>query len=75
MTASACVQTGEPPVPPSLGADELAPNAADDPELYHGMPVNVQVVGRRFHEEQVLAITEYLDKLVRGAEVATSHKL
>ncbi|KAG8158088.1 hypothetical protein KVR01_011849 [Diaporthe batatas] len=40
-----------------------------DPELYHGMPVNVQVVGRRFQEEKVLAITEYIDRLLRGGGV------
>jgi len=32
----------------------------DDPELYHGAHVSVQVVGRRFQEEKVLALTEIL---------------
>lgn len=32
----------------------------DDPELYDGAHVSLQVVGRRFQEEKVLAITEYL---------------
>lgn len=32
----------------------------DDPELYDGAHVAVQVVGRRFQEEKVLAITEIL---------------
>lgn len=34
--------------------------ALDDPELYDGAHVSVQIVGRRFQEEKVLAITEYL---------------
>ncbi len=33
---------------------------SDDPELYDGTHVSVQIVGRRFQEEKVLAITEYL---------------
>lgn len=42
------------------------------------MPVNVQVIGRRFQEEKVLAITEYIDSLLRGSEVkeqGSEHKL
>lgn len=37
----------------------------DDPEIYHGQPVNVQIIGRRFQEEKVLAITEYVDGLIK----------
>ena len=33
---------------------------ADDPELYDGAHVAVQIVGRRFQEEKVLALTEIL---------------
>ncbi|KAH7346303.1 amidase [Rhexocercosporidium sp. MPI-PUGE-AT-0058] len=33
---------------------------AYDPELYDGAHVSVQIVGRRFQEEKVLALTEYL---------------
>lgn len=32
----------------------------DDPELYDGAHVAVQIVGRRFQEEKVLALTEIL---------------
>jgi hypothetical protein len=32
----------------------------DDAELYDGAHVAVQVVGRRFQEEKILAITEIL---------------
>jgi len=33
---------------------------ADDPELYDGAHVAVQIVGRRFQEEKILALTEIL---------------
>ncbi|KAL1852907.1 hypothetical protein Daus18300_011989 [Diaporthe australafricana] len=47
-----------------------------DPDVYHGMPVNVQVIGRRFQEEKVLAITEYIDSLIKGGEAeSAAHKL
>ena len=51
--------------------------STDDPDLYHGLPVNVQVIARRFQEEKVLAITEYIDGLLRAREVehGTAHKL
>jgi Asp-tRNA(Asn)/Glu-tRNA(Gln) amidotransferase A subunit family amidase len=32
----------------------------DDPELYDGAHVAVQIIGRRFQEEKVLALTEIL---------------
>lgn len=32
----------------------------DDPEVFDGAHVAVQVVGRRFQEERILAITEIL---------------
>jgi amidase len=34
--------------------------AIDDAELYDGAHVAVQVVGRRFQEEKILALTEIL---------------
>lgn len=39
--------------------------------------MNVQVIGRRFQEEKVLAITEYIDGLLKGGEVdhGSGHKL
>jgi len=39
---------------------ELLMVAVDDAELYDGAHVAVQVVGRRFQEEKILAITEVL---------------
>lgn len=32
----------------------------DDPEIYDGAHVSVQIVGRRFQEEKVIAITGML---------------
>lgn len=33
----------------------LTPGSADDPEIYDGAPVGVQIVARKFEEEKVLA--------------------
>ncbi|KAH9949475.1 general amidase [Amylocystis lapponica] len=33
-----------------------------DPELFHGMPVGLQLIGRPFEEEGVIAMTEVVDK-------------
>ncbi|KAK7727577.1 hypothetical protein SLS63_007019 [Diaporthe eres] len=68
-------------VPEGIREDYVTANEkvhqAYDPDLYHGLPVNVQVIGRRFHEEKVLAITEYIDGLLKGGEVehGAAHKL
>ncbi|CAK1357398.1 Acetamidase [Cercospora beticola] len=35
-----------------------------DPELFHGMPIGLQVVGQRLEEEQVLAIAEEVDLIL-----------
>ncbi|XXH00561.1 hypothetical protein Hte_006909 [Hypoxylon texense] len=43
---------------------------AYDPEVYHGAPVGLQIVGRKFEEEKVLAIAEIvcaaLEKATKG---------
>ncbi|KAH6679332.1 amidase signature domain-containing protein [Halenospora varia] len=44
---------------PINGVDEKV-QMAYDPELYDGAHVGVQIVGRRFQEEKVLALTEIL---------------
>ncbi len=33
---------------------------ADDPEIYNGAHVGLQLIGRRLQEEKVLAVTEYV---------------
>jgi amidase len=36
-----------------------------DPELFHGMPVALQLVGRNLAEESLLAIAEVVDLVVK----------
>ena len=38
----------------------------DDPEIYHGANVSVQLVGRRLQEEKMLALAEYVGQTLRG---------
>jgi amidase len=40
-----------------------------DPEVYKGLPVTMQVVGRRLEEEKVLGVTTVLEKLLRDANM------
>ena len=43
---------------------DKAVHAEYDPEVYHGAPVAVQIIGRRLSEERTLAIAEYIGKLL-----------
>jgi Asp-tRNA(Asn)/Glu-tRNA(Gln) amidotransferase A subunit family amidase len=36
----------------------------DDPEVYHGAPVAIQVIGRRLSEERTLAVAAEIARLV-----------
>jgi amidase len=36
----------------------------DDPQVYEGAHVSLQLVGRRLQEEKILAIAEYVGKLI-----------
>lgn len=36
----------------------------DKPDIFHGAPVSLQVVGRKLQEEKVLAMAEYLASLI-----------
>lgn len=38
----------------------------DDPHIYHGTPVGVQLVGKRFQEEKVLAIGEVIEGALKA---------
>ncbi|KAK7991634.1 hypothetical protein PG996_013351 [Apiospora saccharicola] len=38
-----------------------------DPEIYDGAPVSLQIVGRRYQEEKVLAIAEWLEAELKKA--------
>ena len=44
------------------GFDERSKNApiVDDPEIYDGGPVGVQIIARKFEEEKVLAIAKHI---------------
>ncbi|KAI1986834.1 hypothetical protein LOZ53_004556 [Ophidiomyces ophidiicola] len=37
-----------------------------DPQLYDGTPVGLQLVGRRFHEEKLIVLAEYISEVLRG---------
>jgi len=37
-----------------------------DPEVYHGAPVAVQLVGRRLQEEKMLALAKLFGDAVKG---------
>lgn len=41
--------------------------AADDPEIYDGAHVAVQLVGRRFQEEKVMALAGYVGEALAGS--------
>ena len=43
---------------------------ADDPALYDGAHVAVQLVGRRLQEEKVLALTEHVGNVIEEMEKA-----
>jgi amidase len=39
--------------------------AIDDPEIYDGAHVGVQLVGRRLQEEKILGLTEFIANELR----------
>ncbi|KAK8044569.1 hypothetical protein PG993_004593 [Apiospora rasikravindrae] len=44
--------------------------STDDPEIYDGAPVSLQIVGRRYQEEKLLAIAEWLEGELKKASVS-----
>jgi Asp-tRNA(Asn)/Glu-tRNA(Gln) amidotransferase A subunit family amidase len=40
---------------------DAADEFADDPEVFHGMPVGLQIVGRRFEDEKIVAILKHFE--------------
>lgn len=38
----------------------------DAPELFHGLPVGLQLIGRTQEEEAVIAMTEVVDKALKA---------
>lgn len=45
---------------------ERANQCEDDPEIYDGAHVSVQVVGRRLEEERMLAVAGYIGTLLNA---------
>jgi amidase len=39
-------------------------HALYDPEVFHGLPVSLQIVGRRFEDEKVLAVLKYVKERI-----------
>lgn len=39
----------------------------DNPQIYHGAPVGVQIVGRKHEEEKVWAIASIVEKILQEA--------
>jgi amidase len=58
-----CLASSGPPPNIARETDQI-PVLIDDPEIYHGAPVAVQLVGRRFQEEKMLALAEYIGDLL-----------
>jgi amidase len=42
-------------------------NRSDSAESVHGMPVNLQLVGRRLEDENVLAMTDVILKAIASS--------
>jgi Asp-tRNA(Asn)/Glu-tRNA(Gln) amidotransferase A subunit family amidase len=40
----------------------------DNPEIQHGTPVGIQIVGRRFQEEKLIKIAELFENALRDPE-------
>ena len=43
----------------------------DDTELFHGLPIGLQLIGRTQEEEAVIAMTEVVDKALRSFRTAS----
>ena len=46
----------------------------DDPELFHGLPVGLQLIGRTLEEEGVIAMTEVVVEALRASLIPESSK-
>jgi amidase len=44
----------------------------DDPTLFQNQPVCIQVVGRPFEDEELIRVTEEVDEIVNGGQIAPS---
>jgi amidase len=41
---------------------QMLTGPSDDPEIHDGTPVGIQIVGRRFQEEKLIAIAELFEQ-------------
>ncbi|OAX82178.1 hypothetical protein ACJ72_03474 [Emergomyces africanus] len=53
------------PIPPPASDLDIAVPKNYEPRRYEGLPVAVQVVGRRLEEEKILGIAQVLEKLLK----------
>lgn len=44
----------------------LISRVSDDPALWHNAPISLQLVGRQFEDEKLLAIAAVVDEAVNG---------
>ena len=49
-------------------------NDADDPEIYDGAPVGLQIVGRKYEEEKIWAIAKILQNILESADVKSDER-
>lgn len=57
--------TDLPPGSQSQNEEQLTIGRADDPDIYDGAPVGLQIVGRKHEEEKILAITKIVDACLK----------
>jgi Asp-tRNA(Asn)/Glu-tRNA(Gln) amidotransferase A subunit family amidase len=38
----------------------------DDPELWHGGPIGLQLIAKQFEDERLLAVSAEVDQVVNG---------
>lgn len=50
------------------GWDDRLTGDTDDPEIYDGAHVSLQIVGKRLQEEKMLAIAAYVENLLGGSQ-------
>ena len=48
-----------------VGEDDEFNMGNYDPEIYHGTPVAIQLVGRRYEEEKMIALAEYVGEILK----------
>lgn len=49
-------------------------DAIDDPEIYDGAHVGVQLVGRRLEEEKMIALAKYVGEALKAMEAEEEGK-